>query len=122
MKWYTVTYIARVYKSLQIVHVYQIRVFIISGHRAESVYDRVLLLYTDMKSLMMKKYKISQEDYKMLEIVVTENKPYKSGPQWKFAGSFYFATVVLAMIGKSIAGDAGAGPLAPVRHWMYRVS
>lgn len=54
---------------------------------------------TDMKILMMKKYSITPEDYKMLEIVMTENKPNKSGPQWKFAGSFYFATVVLATIG-----------------------
>lgn len=36
----------------------------------------------------------------MLEIVVIENKPNKAGPQWKFAGAFYFSTVVLAMIGK----------------------
>lgn len=35
----------------------------------------------------------------MMEIVVIENKPHKAGPQWKFAGAFYFATVVLAMIG-----------------------
>lgn len=35
----------------------------------------------------------------MMEIVIIENKPYKAGPQWKFAGAFYFATVVLAMIG-----------------------
>lgn len=35
----------------------------------------------------------------MLEIVIIENKPHKAGPQWKFAGAFYFATVVLAMIG-----------------------
>lgn len=47
----------------------------------------------------MKKYNISAEDYKMLEIVIIENKPNKAGPQWKFAGAFYFATVVLAMIG-----------------------
>jgi hypothetical protein len=46
-----------------------------------------------------KKYQISDEDYKMLEIVIIENKPHKAGPQWKFAGAFYFATVVLAMIG-----------------------
>lgn len=38
----------------------------------------------------------------MVEIVVIENKPHKAGPQWKFAGSFYFATVVLAMIGTYI--------------------
>lgn len=36
----------------------------------------------------------------MIEIVIIENKPHKAGPQWKFAGAFYFATVVLAMIGK----------------------
>lgn len=35
----------------------------------------------------------------MMEIVIIENKPNKAGPQWKFAGAFYFATVVLAMIG-----------------------
>ncbi|XP_017890054.1 two pore potassium channel protein sup-9 [Ceratina calcarata] len=48
---------------------------------------------------MMKKYNITQEDYKMLEIVITENKPHKAGPQWKFTGAIYFATLVLAMIG-----------------------
>lgn len=35
----------------------------------------------------------------MIELVITEYKPHKAGPQWKFAGAFYFATVVLAMIG-----------------------
>lgn len=49
---------------------------------------------------MIRKYNISQEDYRMVEIVIIENKPHKAGPQWKFAGAFYFATVVLAMIGK----------------------
>lgn len=28
-----------------------------------------------------------------------EKKPHKSGPQWKFAGSFYYALVVLTLIG-----------------------
>lgn len=42
---------------------------------------------------------MTEEDYRMLEIVIIENKPHKAGPQWKFAGAFYFATVVLAMIG-----------------------
>jgi len=46
------------------------------------------------------KYNMSDEDYRMLEIVIIENKPHKAGPQWKFAGAFYFATVVLAMIGE----------------------
>lgn len=46
-----------------------------------------------------RKYDMSDEDFKMLEFVIIENKPHKAGPQWKFAGAFYFATVVLAMIG-----------------------
>ncbi|PSN46117.1 Two pore potassium channel protein sup-9 [Blattella germanica] len=54
---------------------------------------------TEMKEKLLKKYNISHEDYKMIEIVIIENKPHKAGPQWKFAGAFYFATVVLAMIG-----------------------
>lgn len=49
---------------------------------------------------MMRKYNITPEDYRMVEIVIIENKPHKAGPQWKFAGAFYFATVVLAMIGE----------------------
>ncbi|XP_051175666.1 two pore potassium channel protein sup-9 isoform X1 [Leptopilina boulardi] len=54
---------------------------------------------TEVKNNMIKKYNITAEDYLMVEIVMIENKPHKAGPQWKFAGAFYFATVVLAMIG-----------------------
>ncbi|XP_031833725.1 TWIK-related acid-sensitive K[+] channel 7 [Nomia melanderi] len=54
---------------------------------------------SEVRRNMMKKYNITQEDYRMLEIVIIENKPHKAGPQWKFAGAFYFATLVLAMIG-----------------------
>ncbi|XP_030376155.1 two pore potassium channel protein sup-9 [Scaptodrosophila lebanonensis] len=52
-----------------------------------------------VKSNFLKKYNVTAEDYRMLEIVIIENRPHKAGPQWKFAGAFYFATVVLAMIG-----------------------
>lgn len=55
----------------------------------------------EIRRNMMKKYNITAEDYKMVEIVIIENKPHKAGPQWKFAGAFYFATLVLAMIGES---------------------
>ena len=48
----------------------------------------------------MTKYNISSDDYQWIEQMVIENTPHKAGPQWKFAGAFYFATVVLAMIGK----------------------
>ena len=38
-------------------------------------------------------------DYKMLELLIIEKEPHKAGPQWKFVGSFYYALVVLALIG-----------------------
>lgn len=58
------------------------------------------VIFPEMKENLLKKYNISHEDYRMIEIVIIENKPHKAGPQWKFAGAFYFATVVLAMIGR----------------------
>ncbi|XP_018784650.1 PREDICTED: potassium channel subfamily K member 9 isoform X2 [Bactrocera latifrons] len=58
-----------------------------------------LLIPLAVKSNFVKKYNVTAEDYRMMEIVIIENKPHKAGPQWKFAGAFYFATVVLAMIG-----------------------
>lgn len=57
----------------------------------------------------MRKYNISVDDYRMIELVITEYKPHKAGPQWKFAGSFYFATVVLAMIGYGHSTPVTAG-------------
>jgi hypothetical protein len=35
----------------------------------------------------------------MIELLMIEKKSHKSGPQWKFAGSFYYALVTLALIG-----------------------
>lgn len=48
----------------------------------------------------MRKYNISQEDYRILSTIVIKSVPHKSGIQWKFAGAFYFATTVLTTIGK----------------------
>lgn len=62
----------------------------------ESKRNKMLI---DIKDYLVRKYNISSEDYRMIELVIIENKPHKAGPQWKFAGAFYFATVVLAMIG-----------------------
>ncbi len=42
---------------------------------------------------------MTEEDYKLMELIVIERKPHKNGPQWKFAGSFYYALVVLTLIG-----------------------
>ncbi|XP_022909812.1 two pore potassium channel protein sup-9 [Onthophagus taurus] len=63
----------------------------------------------DISGALKKKYNISDDDYKMMELVITEYKPHKAGPQWKFAGSFYFATVVLAMIGYGHSTPVTAG-------------
>lgn len=54
-----------------------------------------------VKNNFVKKYNVSDEDFRVMEIVIIENKPHKAGPQWKFAGAFYFSTVVLAMIGNN---------------------
>ncbi|XP_048464399.1 potassium channel subfamily K member 9-like [Rhincodon typus] len=45
------------------------------------------------------KYGMSDEDYKELEWVVLQAEPHRSGHQWKFAGSFYFAITVITTIG-----------------------
>jgi len=52
-----------------------------------------------IRDSLIKKYKISDNDYKVIEVLMEERKPHKSGPQWKFAGSLYFAFVSLALIG-----------------------
>lgn len=67
--------------------------------KPHSIFCRNECTFTDMKNGLVRKYNITPEDYHMIEIVIIENKPHKAGPQWKFAGAFYFATVVLAMIG-----------------------
>jgi hypothetical protein len=49
---------------------------------------------------MLRKYRISEDDFDILEEVVQLQQPYKAGKPWKFAGSFYYATTVLTTIGK----------------------
>lgn len=56
-------------------------------------------MIVELKAALVRKYSISEDDYRMMEVAIIENKPHKAGPQWKFAGAFYFSTVVLAMIG-----------------------
>jgi len=57
------------------------------------------MMIVELKAALVRKYSISEDDYRMMEVAIIENKPHKAGPQWKFAGAFYFSTVVLAMIG-----------------------
>ena len=53
----------------------------------------------DMRSEMLRRYNISDQDYKLIETVIIESRPHKAGPQWKFSGAFYFSVVVVALIG-----------------------
>ncbi|XP_040564664.1 two pore potassium channel protein sup-9 [Lepeophtheirus salmonis] len=61
--------------------------------------DRTYEALTKTRSDFISKYNMTDDDYKLLELLVLEKKPHKSGPQWKFAGSFYYALAVLALIG-----------------------
>lgn len=50
--------------------------------------------------MLIDKYNISMDDYRIIETVVLKSEPHKAGQQWKFAGAFYYATTVLTTIGK----------------------
>lgn len=56
-------------------------------------------LFTDIEKMIMNKYNISPDDFKLLETLILKSEPHKAGQQWKFAGSFYYATTVLTTIG-----------------------
>lgn len=54
---------------------------------------------TAVEDMIIEKYNISQEDFKVMETVVLKSEPHKAGQQWKFTGAFYYATTVLTTIG-----------------------
>lgn len=56
-------------------------------------------LITDLEKMVIRKYNISADDFKIMETVVLKTEPHKAGQQWKFAGAFYYATTVLTTIG-----------------------
>ncbi|KAG8187149.1 hypothetical protein JTE90_020027 [Oedothorax gibbosus] len=53
-----------------------------------------------VEKLLVSKYNISAEDYRIWSTIIIKSVPHKAGIQWKFAGSFYFATTVLTTIGE----------------------
>ncbi|XP_031631552.1 two pore potassium channel protein sup-9-like isoform X2 [Contarinia nasturtii] len=65
---------------------------------SETEKKRWLALST-IEAMIMKKYNISAEDFKVMETVILKSEPHKAGQQWKFTGAFYYATTVLTTIG-----------------------
>jgi len=67
----------------------------LEGTNNENSLEGLLQVRSDLKQ----KYRITEDDFKIIEVLIEERKSHKAGPQWKFAGSFYFSLVVLALIG-----------------------
>ncbi|XP_012060161.1 PREDICTED: two pore potassium channel protein sup-9 [Atta cephalotes] len=58
-----------------------------------------VMLAFPIEKMVIRKYNISEDDFKIMETVVLKTEPHKAGQQWKFAGAFYYATTVLTTIG-----------------------
>ena len=54
----------------------------LEGPHNENAFEALL----KVKSDVMAKYNMTEEDYKLMELLIIERKPHKNGPQWKFAG------------------------------------
>lgn len=54
---------------------------------------------TAIEGIIIRKYNITEEDFRVMETVVLKSEPHKAGQQWKFTGAFYYATTVLTTIG-----------------------
>lgn len=54
---------------------------------------------TAIERMIIRKYNISTDDFKVMETIVLKSEPHKAGQQWKFTGAFYYATTVLTTIG-----------------------
>lgn len=52
-----------------------------------------------IEGIILRKYNITEEDYRVMETIVLKSEPHKAGQQWKFTGAFYYATTVLTTIG-----------------------
>ena len=47
-----------------------------------------------VKADIMAKYNMTEEDYKLMELLIIERKPHKNGPQWKFAGKIRHISII----------------------------
>lgn len=48
-----------------------------------------------IEGMILKKYKVSSDDYKVIETVILKTEPHKAGKQWKFTGAFYYGRSLL---------------------------
>ncbi|CAK1546665.1 unnamed protein product [Leptosia nina] len=62
-----------------------------------------------IEGMIIRKYNISEEDFRVMETVVLKSEPHKAGQQWKFTGAFYYATTVLTTIGYGHSTPATIG-------------
>ncbi|CRL03798.1 CLUMA_CG016313, isoform A [Clunio marinus] len=52
-----------------------------------------------IEDMIVKKYNVNQDDFKIIETVILKTEPHKAGKQWKFTGAFYYVLTVLTTIG-----------------------
>ncbi|XP_048000530.1 two pore potassium channel protein sup-9-like isoform X2 [Leguminivora glycinivorella] len=62
-----------------------------------------------IEGMIIRKYNITEEDFRVMETVVLKSEPHKAGQQWKFTGAFYYATTVLTTIGYGHSTPATVG-------------
>lgn len=44
--------------------------------------------------MIIKKYGVTSDDYKIIETVILKTEPHKAGKQWKFTGAFYYGNKI----------------------------
>lgn len=54
-----------------------------------------------IEDMIIKKYRINQDDFKIIETVILKTEPHKAGKQWKFTGAFYYGTARYFLIIKT---------------------
>lgn len=73
---------------------------VFDAFESEAALETAKLLMEKERQLQ-EKYNITAEDLKEIRQIVIKMVPYRAGTQWKFAGAFYFALTVVAVIGES---------------------